>query len=112
MQPGEFPLEIDVEEAKRLVDTNEEGALLIDVREPFELAICRIPGAEHIPLGEVTRRAGALPTDRHLLILCHHGNRSRAATEYLRAQGLSAVSNIAGGIDAWARRIDPGMRRY
>jgi adenylyltransferase/sulfurtransferase len=106
------PLEIPVEEAKRLLDADPGGTLLIDVREPVELAICRISGAEHIPMGQIPRRAGSLPRDRRLLLLCHHGARSLAATEFLRAQGFAATSSVAGGIDAWARRLDPGMRNY
>jgi adenylyltransferase/sulfurtransferase len=53
-----------------------------------------------------------LSRDKHLLILCHSGGRSLRVTEFLRSRGLNAVSNIAGGIDAWAEEIEPGMRRY
>jgi adenylyltransferase/sulfurtransferase len=54
----------------------------------------------------------ALPRAQHLLVLCHHGARSRRVTEYLREHGFSAVSNISGGINAWAEEIDPTMARY
>jgi adenylyltransferase/sulfurtransferase len=109
---AEVPLEISVEEARGLLDAKPAGAVLIDVREPYELAICSIAGAEHIPLRDLPRRLSDIPGDRHLLMLCHHGSRSRNATEYLRAQGIPAVTNVAGGIDAWARRIDPSLARY
>jgi adenylyltransferase/sulfurtransferase len=111
-RPVDFPLEVTVEEAKRLIDENPAGALLVDVREAYELDICRVPGSEHIPLGEIPQRASSLPKDRLCLFLCHHGSRSRKAAEYLRSQGHAAVSNVAGGIDAWAGRIDPSMRKY
>ena len=62
--------------------------------------------------GEVICVAGSLPRDKHLLIHCHSGMRSMRVTEYLRAQGFPAVSNVGGGIAAWATRIDPGMARY
>ena len=101
-----------MEEARGLLDAKPAGAVLIDVREPYELAICSIAGAEHIPLRDLPRRLSDIPGDRHLLMLCHHGSRSRNATEYLRAQGIPAVTNVAGGIDAWARRIDPSLARY
>ena len=55
---------------------------------------------------------GALPKDKHLLIHCHHGGRSLRVTEYLRINGYSAVSNVAGGIDAWSLVIDPTVPRY
>ena len=71
-----------------------------------------LPGAEHIPMRQIPDQLGALPRDRHLLVLCHHGVRSRYVTRFLRAQGITAVSNIAGGIEAWAEKLDPAMRRY
>ena len=61
---------------------------------------------------QIPERASALPKDRHILVLCHHGARSRRVTDYLRANGFPAVTNIAGGINAWAEQIDPTMQRY
>jgi len=106
------PLELSVEETKRLLDTQPERVLLIDVREPHELEICRIAGAEPIPMRRIPEHVGSLPKDRHLLIHCHHGGRSLRVTEYLRAHGYDAVSNVAGGIDAWSLAIDPSVPRY
>jgi molybdopterin/thiamine biosynthesis adenylyltransferase/rhodanese-related sulfurtransferase len=106
------PLEISVEETKRLLETNPEGVVLIDVREPHEIEICRIAGAEHIPMRQIPERLGDLPQDKHLLIQCHHGGRSMRVTEFLRSRGFTAVSNVAGGIDAWSLQIDPTLRRY
>jgi adenylyltransferase/sulfurtransferase len=106
------PLEISVEEAKRLLETNPNDIVLIDVREPHEVEICRIPGSQHIPMRQVPEHLGALPANKHLLIQCHHGGRSMRVTEFLRSRGFTAVSNIAGGIDAWSLQIDPSMRRY
>ncbi|MSU47803.1 MAG: molybdopterin-synthase adenylyltransferase MoeB [Opitutus sp.] len=108
----EFPLEVDAVEAKRLRDAAPERTLIIDVREPYELDICRLADAEHIPMRQIPESVGTLARDKHLLILCHSGERSGRVTEFLRARGFNAVSNIAGGIDAWARAIEPGMRRY
>jgi len=112
MSDHEVPLEVSVREASRLRQSAPERILIIDVREPFELAICRVEGAEHIPMRQIPEQVDALPRDRHLLILCHSGGRSYRVTEFLRARGLPAVSNIAGGIDAWAEEIEPGMGRY
>jgi adenylyltransferase/sulfurtransferase len=109
---AEVPLEISVEETKRLLDTRPDEVVLIDVREPYELAICRIAGSEAIPMREIPARVDDLPRDKHLLIHCHSGMRSMRVTEYLRAQGFPAVSNVGGGIAAWAARIEPGMARY
>jgi len=112
MDSTDYPLEISVTEAKRLLDDSPCTALLVDVREPDETAICRVAGAELIPMGQIPARMHDLPRDEHLLIMCHHGGRSRRITEFLRAQGFTAVSNVAGGIDAWAERVDAGMPRY
>lgn len=112
MPDTDYPLEIPVTEAKRLLDESPCGVMLIDVREPYEVEIARVKGAEAIPMRQIPERLRDLPRDEHLLIMCHHGGRSMRVTEFLRAQGLTAVSNIAGGIDAWAEEIDPSLRRY
>lgn len=112
MTEDSIPIEISVTEAKRLQDSGNATTRLIDVREDHELQICRLAGAEHIPMREIPNRMNTLPRDQHLLVLCHSGGRSRRVTDYLRAQGFDRVSNIAGGIDAWAREIDPKLPRY
>ncbi len=112
MAETEFPLELSVTEAQQRRNAAPTDTIIIDVREPYELDICRIDGAEPIPMRQIPERIDSLPRDKHLLILCHAGGRSRRVTEFLRGNGFSAVSNIAGGIDAWAEQIEPGMRRY
>jgi adenylyltransferase/sulfurtransferase len=112
MPAEDYPLEISVTEAKRLVDESPGGVLLVDVREPYEVAIAGLRGAALIPLGQIPARVQTLPHDKHLLIMCHHGGRSLRVTQFLRAQGYTAVSNIAGGIDAWAEQIEPALARY
>lgn len=107
----DVPLEIDVLEARRLLQAG-EGAILLDVREPFETALCCLAGSMLIPMREIPTRFADLPTDRHLLVLCHHGGRSLRVTQFLRANGLERVSNVAGGIDDWAERCDPTLARY
>lgn len=106
------PLEISVRETKRLLDTEPDRVVLIDVREAQEVAICRIAGARHIPMREIPGQLGTLPPDQHLLIHCHHGGRSLHVAQFLRDHGFPRVSNVAGGIDSWAEEIEPGMERY
>jgi len=103
------PLEIDVATAARLQG---EGALLLDVREPSEVATCAIGGSLHIPMRQIPESLADLPRDRLILVQCHHGGRSLRVTQYLRANGFTQVSNVAGGIDAWAEQIDPTLARY
>ena len=107
----EVPLEIDVAAAAQLA-ANLAEAVLLDVREPHELALCHIPGSLNIPMGQVPARLGELPGDRQILVLCHHGGRSMRVTQFLRANDYQRVTNVAGGIDAWAEIVAPGMPRY
>lgn len=101
-----LPAEVDVHSASDLVRT---GALVIDVREAFELAEARLPDALHIPMRDFVARLSEVPRDRPVLLLCHSGGRSARVTAYLRAQGWENVANIAGGIVAWADEIDPSV---
>lgn len=106
------PLEISVSEAKQLLEKNPARTLLIDVREPYELEICSIREARHIPMRQIPEQLATLPKDTHLLLLCHHGGRSRRVTEFLRSRGFPTSTNIGGGVDAWAEEIDPSLQRY
>lgn len=112
MATSEYPLEISVAEAKRRLDASPASTRLIDVREPWETEVCRVAGAALVPMRQIPDRLAELPRDQHLLIMCHHGGRSYNVTQYLRANGFTAVTNIAGGIAAWADEIEPTMQRY
>lgn len=105
-----YPYEVDVFEAQRLIQG--ASAELVDVREAFEIGICRIEGALHIPMNTVPNRLEELSREKPLLIQCHHGGRSMQVVRYLRQNGFDNAINVAGGIDAWAVEIDPGMQRY
>jgi rhodanese-related sulfurtransferase len=95
---------IDVAEAaSRLSGADPQGALLVDVREDAELAEVRVPGATHVPTSGFIERAGELPKDRPLLIMCATGVRSAAVTGYLLRSGWTDVTNVDGGIVAWQR---------
>lgn len=106
------PLEISVEQTRDLLASRPEDVHLIDVREPFEHELARIEGSELIPMRQIPEHLDALPRDKHLLIHCHHGGRSLRVTEFLRARGLTRVSNVAGGIQAWSERIDSRVPTY
>lgn len=85
---------------------------LLDVREAWELDICGFADALHIPLADLPARLEEAPTDAPLVVVCHHGARSARATAFLRARGVRRAVNLEGGIDAWARRVDPAMAVY
>ncbi|MFL5576821.1 MAG: molybdopterin-synthase adenylyltransferase MoeB [Gemmatimonadaceae bacterium] len=85
---------------------------LIDVREPYEHQIARIPGGRLVPLRTLADTAPALDRSREIVLLCHHGVRSAAAAEYLHGLGFRNVANLVGGIDAWSDEVDPAVRKY
>lgn len=86
--------------------------VLLDVREPFELQRCAIPGAVHVPMRSVPSRLAELDPRGVIAVLCHHGGRSEQVARFLHARGFEEVYNVEGGIDAYARRVDPAMPTY
>ncbi|MGD0052979.1 MAG: rhodanese-like domain-containing protein [Vulcanimicrobiaceae bacterium] len=103
--------EISVVELKRRRDAGEPH-LLLDVREPDEIATASVDGATTIPMGDVPARLDELPTDRPIVVMCHGGRRSARVTVFLNDNGFPDAVNLAGGIDDWSERIDPAVPRY
>lgn len=103
--------EIDPIRAKAMLDAP-GTTLLLDVRETWELKIAALPGATHIPMQDVPDRLAELDKDVDLIVMCHHGNRSRVVGRYLEQNGYNRVFNLAGGIDAWAQQLAPDMAEY
>ena len=85
---------------------------LLDVREPYEWAIARLPDARLVPLDTLSEVTHTLDPDQELIVYCHHGMRSAAAVAWLREQGFDKARNLTGGIDRWSREVDPSTRRY
>ncbi|MDX5409644.1 MAG: sulfurtransferase [Thauera sp.] len=98
--------------ARRLEDAQQPAPLLLDVREPWELEICRIEGSVAMPMGSVPARFAELDRDRETVVICHHGGRSAQVCMFLERQGFSNVINLAGGVAGWAAQVDPGMAQY
>ncbi len=111
-EPDYSGLEITVEEFRKEREAKGDDLVLIDVREPHEWEIAHIDGARLIPLGQLPDRLGELDGHAEIVTQCHKGSRSMKALEILRGAGFGKVRNLAGGIDAWAQRIEPGMARY
>lgn len=84
-----------------------QGASFVDVREPDEWDEGHIPGALHIPLGELPERLSELPAESDLILVCRSGGRSAAATEFLLRSGYPRVANLAGGMLAWQEAGHP-----
>ena len=104
--------EIDVHELQSLLLTDRGSVELVDVREPWEVAKCSIEGSRPVPMGEIAARLGELDPDRPTVLICHHGARSMQVALWLAQQGFTEVINLRGGIDAWARSVDPAMPVY
>ena len=105
--------EISVTDAANLL-AGKNPPRLVDVREPDEWAVAKIPGAELLPLSKWPALALEKLTDQSqpLLIQCHHGGRSARAAAWLLSQGFTDVTNLAGGIDAWSEQVDGSIARY
>src|SRR5213593_2765607 len=86
--------------------------LLLDVRQDWETRLCRLENAVHIPIEEIELRVDELNADDEIVVYCHQGVRSAAVADYLRQRGFTNVKNLHGGLDYWARTVDPSMRRY
>ncbi len=102
--------DIQVEDLKRRLDAGED-IFVLDVREPHEYQICNI-GGHLIPLGDLPKRVSELDSSREIVAHCRSGVRSGKAVDFLRQAGFKKVRNMAGGILAWADRVDPKMPKY
>ncbi|HYR19022.1 MAG TPA: rhodanese-like domain-containing protein [Myxococcales bacterium] len=105
--------EISVEDLSQRLERGERP-LLVDVRQPWEHELSRLPDSLLLPLGELASRAAEIqPAPGQLVVCyCHHGLRSLRAAEVLSRAGLSGVASLAGGIEAWSLQIDPSVPRY
>ncbi len=103
-------LEITPEELKEKLEKSE--IKLIDVREVVEYKICHLPNAKLIPLAELKYRINELDTADEIVVYCHKGFRSAQAVQFLKEMGFKKVKSLEGGIDEWARKIDPTIPTY
>jgi adenylyltransferase/sulfurtransferase len=109
--PGVADDEIAPGELKRLLDGGEPVTLL-DVREPWEWEIARLPGARLTPITHIEDFIGSLDPDDRIVLYCKQGGRSMRAIERLRAAGFKHLRSLAGGIDRWEAEVDPSLPRY
>lgn len=89
-----------------------EKLQLVDVRELWEFNTARISGSVLIPIREVSARVAEIDHDADIIVICHHGGRSMQVAAFLEREGYSGVHNLTGGVDAWARTIDPSVPTY
>jgi adenylyltransferase/sulfurtransferase len=111
-EPNYDGVEVSVEEFQRERAAKGDDLILVDVREPHEYEIVHIDGARLIPLSQLPDRLSELDGHAEIVTQCHHGARSLKALEILKGAGFGRVRSLAGGIDAWAEQVEPGMARY
>lgn len=104
-------LEIRPAEVKARLERGEKF-LLVDCREPWEHHLCRIEGAQLVPLGSIPASLQMFDAAQDVVVYCHHGRRSLDAVAWLQQQGVEGARSMSGGIERWAVEIDPAMPRY
>ena len=90
----------------------EAPPLLLDVREPWEYERCHIEGSQLIPMRQIPEAAAQLDPVQEIVVICHHGIRSRQVAYYLEREGFTNLINLEGGVEAWAQDVDQSMQRY
>lgn len=95
-----------------LADESRPKPVLLDVREPWEFATCHIAGSLLIPMGAVPARMTELEEDAPIVCICHHGARSMQVGAFLERNGFSQITNLTGGVHAWALQVDNSMPTY
>lgn len=95
-----------------LADASREKPLLLDVRENWEFETCRIEGSTLVPMNSVPARLQELDEDAEIVCICHHGARSAAVGSFLERNGFTNITNLTGGVHAWAVQVDPAMPKY
>ena len=103
--------EITPQALKERLDRGERP-VLVDVRQDWETKLCRLDNSVHIPIEEIEFRTEELNPEDDIVVYCHQGVRSAAVANYLRQLGFKRAVNLAGGLESWARSVDPSMRRY
>lgn len=104
-------IEISAISLKDLLQKNPERIFLLDVREPWEFEICRVPGSQLMARMDLARIFEGLK-ELTVVTICHHGVRSLSAAFYLQEAGLRRVKSLQGGVESWATQVEPSMIRY
>jgi len=105
-------LQLSVAEYKQWLDQQRSGYTLLDVREPWEVQTCALDNCVNIPMGQVPNRLDELDREQPIVVVCHHGVRSQRVAMFLEHSGFENVYNLRGGVDAWAKEIDPAFPAY
>ncbi|PTB20661.1 sulfurtransferase [Trinickia symbiotica] len=98
--------------AEWLADTSRAAPVMLDVREPWEIATASIAGCVSIPMRDIPARSEELDDEAPIVCICHHGARSANVGMFLESRGFKQIFNLQGGIDAWSRQVDASVPTY
>ncbi|HEB82512.1 MAG TPA: sulfurtransferase [Gammaproteobacteria bacterium] len=104
--------EMNAQELRAHLDSCDEPPLLLDVRQPWEFDICKIENSLLVPMSQIPSKIESLDRTREIVVICHHGIRSRSVGHYLEHAGFTQIINLSGGIEQWARTVDKNMTTY
>lgn len=104
--------QITAVELNQRLQSGETPPLLLDVREPNEFNYCHIQGSVNLPMSQVFAGLNQLDPTQETVVICHHGMRSAQIANFLLSNGFSKISNLTGGVAAWASQVDPSMPTY
>jgi rhodanese-related sulfurtransferase len=104
--------EFEAVELKRYLEQSEHPPLLLDVRQPWEYDICRLEQARLLPMGDLPAKMDELDKEQEIVVICHHGIRSRQVGRFLEASGFKNIINLSTGMAGWAAQVDRTMATY
>lgn len=104
--------QITVTELKQVLESSNMPPVLLDVREPWEYHTCHLQNSKHIPMNDIWHTFGQLDPAQETIVICQHGVRSQRVCTFLQQFGFQHVVNLEGGLDAWAKKVDPAMPTY
>ena len=104
--------EYSPQELKKHLELADTKPVLLDVREPWEYERCHLPETILVPMRQIPGTLHDFDPDQEIVVICHHGIRSRAVASYLAKNSFTRVINLSTGIDGWARQVDPSMPVY
>ena len=104
--------EFNAEQLKSYLDCCDEQPLLLDVRQPWEVEVCKIENSVLVPMSTIPTKIESLDLNRETVVICHHGIRSRSVGRYLEQAGFNNIINLSGGMAQWAKTVDTQMATY
>jgi len=104
--------QMSARQLKEHLEQSKNPPLLLDVREPWEYEVCRIDGAQLVPMRSIPAALDRFDREQEIVVICHHGIRSRQVATYMEHQGFKNIINLQGGVAGWAQEVDPSMPTY